>query len=314
MLKRLLLNHRGKGDEHVQILYNAQDISSYVEVVECVYETRCDHKISHLRIIFEDNQKFELYGMTCGDTIRVRDGSIDTKEMYINKICPANAGYEVVANPIRNAALLETNKKTWNTVKFKKLMCDLAQEMGLEIQFYKMPNTIYSKVEQSNDRNIAFAAKRALLEGCVITVYDGTLVVATQTYLEEQKTPDSLEVDGYEVSVKLQRKYKKCEIGNDDKKGKFTDTDGYGTLSYVMDISSKAEGNRFAKNLLKYFNGYAKMGCIAADELLDQYSAGSVTRIVSEDAPGISGKAFLYRVRHDIVNGHSKVWFRCVEV
>lgn len=297
----------------MEIFYNGKDISSHVETKECIYESRCDNTLSHLRISFEDNQQFDLYGMRNGDEIRVKDGSVDSKKMYINKVNPRGSVYEITANPIKQSVVAIRDKKIWKNVKFEKVLCDLAQKMNLSFEFYGIPNVIYANVEQDNERIVEFAARLARLEGCILTFFDGKLIVASCRYLAEQAVRNNFEIDNGDVSLTNKPLYSKCQVFDDGKEGSYSIQIEGGTLTCRMKLSSIKEGNRFAKNLLEYHNSSAKIGCITADDLLDQYSSGSYVTVVSKDYPRANGNALIYRMRHDLVHGYSKVWLRYQE-
>lgn len=298
----------------MEIQYKGKSIYSSVKVKECIYDSRCDSKVSHLRIVFQDgNHKFDSYGFEIGDKIRVKDGKIDTKTMFINEINPVNVGYEIVAHPIKKETMNESDAKRWKSVKFKKIMNDIAKKHGLKVQYFGAPNTKYKEIEQNNEKDIAFANRIAIIEGCIIVLFDGKMVVASNKYLSSQGGSEVFEIDEYDVSLKRGQEYKKCVVQGKDKTGKHIGQRGSGTITFSIEISSKAEGNRFAENLLDYNNRNAHTGCIVTDEVMDGYSGGTVVSIKSKDHPSASGDALIYRVRHDLINGKSKLWFRCLE-
>lgn len=297
----------------MELYYKGKNIYSDVKIKECIYDSRCDTHLSYLRIVFEDeNHKFDSYGIENGDEIRLKDGNIDTKKLYINNINPDNARFEIVAHPVMREAMEETDNKKWKSVKFKKIINDIATKHGLTTEYFGVENNQYKNIEQNNERDIMFAARMAILEGCIAVLFNGKLIVASKEYLKSQSV-DDFEIDNYNVVLKRKTEYKKCIVQGTEKTGKYTSASGSGTIIYRIEVSSKAEGNRFAENLLKYKNKNAHTGCVTTEELKDGYSGGTVVTIKSEDHPSAKGKALIDRVRHDLINGKSKIWFECLE-
>lgn len=297
----------------MKIVYNDKDIYKDVKIIECIYETRCDNQLSHLRMVFEDtNHEFDLYEIKQGEIIRVIDGQVDTKKMYINEINPSNIGYEIVAYPIRKERLKEKTKQEWKSIYLKKLANDIAKKHDLVAEYYGVDNRKYKKLQQDNEADISFIAKRAILEGCVLIFFDNKMILASQDYLASQELQE-FQIDDYDVSLKKGLDFKECEVIGEKTSAKYSKETGCGALTYNIEISTKAEGKRFAKNLLKYRNKDAYCGCIKIDEVMEMYSSGSVVLLKSENYPTARGKVLFYRIRHDLTNGKSKIWFRKME-
>jgi hypothetical protein len=198
-------------------------------------------------------------------------------------------------------------------VKFQKIINDIAKKHGMTVRYFGASNNKYKEINQNNEKDIMFINRLAILEGCMIAIFDGKIIVSSVDYLENQDDIGSFEIDDFGVTLKEGRNYKKCIVYDEEKSGKYTSQSGSGTLTFEMEMSSKAEGNRFAKNLLKYYNKNYRSGCVTTDEVMDGYSGGTVVKIESDDHPSCTGNALIYRVRHDLVNGKSKLWFRCLE-
>lgn len=298
----------------MELLYKGKNIYPDVKLKECVYDSRCDNHLSHLRIVFQDDDhSFDSYGISKGDEIQLKDGYVDTKKMYINEIKPVNAEYEIVANPVKKEVMQESDTKQWKSVKFKKVMCDIAQKHNMTVQFFGVSDNKYKKIEQNNEKDIQFAARMAMLEGCIIVIFDGKMIVASREYMERQNEEKTFEIDDYDVTLKKASKYRKCEVKGEKISGKYERKDGVGTLTYKIEISTKEEGNRFAKNLLTFKNEKAQTGIVVTDEVMDGYSGGTIVKVSSKDHPCVNGNVCITRVRHDLVNGKSKIWFRCLE-
>ena len=62
----------------MELQYKGKNIYPSVKLKECIYDSRCDLQLSHLRIVFQDdNHKFDSYGFKLGDKIRVKDNYVE---------------------------------------------------------------------------------------------------------------------------------------------------------------------------------------------------------------------------------------------
>ena len=108
------------------------------------------------------------------------------------------------------------------------------------------------------------------------------------------------------------KRYDKCIVTNGAVTGEYQASAGDKVLEkeILAKISSKAEADRFAKNLLRFYNKQLTKGVCYSGQLLTGYAAGSLVDIESEGAPSWNGYVFVTHVRHDLINRKSKMWFR----
>lgn len=300
----------------MNLMYNGVDIYSKVHIKECVYESYCCNHINYLRVLFEDSaHKFDAYGMRQNDLIRIVDGAIDTENMYIDTLHPINCGYEVVARSAKNGTLEKSTNKEWYKVKFKQVMKEIAERHALQCLFYGVTNRTYQVLVQNDEPDFEFASRIAVLEGCVIVIYNNKMIVASESYLENSVSNYNIDIDSYDVGIKRGVLYNSCTATDGSTQGTFQINDGFVAFRKKFDVlHGEEEAERFAMNLLRYRNKNSYIGVVISDELLYSISAGSVVNIISNDYVTANGTAFLYRVRHDLVKGISKIWFRkCLE-
>ena len=75
-------------------------------------------------------------------------------------------------------------------------------------------------------------------------------------------------------------------------------------------ISSQAEANRFAKNLLRFENKKMTTATCESDIFLPEYAAGSTITIETPGVKSWNGAVFCTHVRHDLMKARSKLFFR----
>lgn len=305
----------------VKLLYKGVDIYADIHVSECVYENYIINHLPKLRIVFDNSDyEFDTWSMKQNDSIRLLDDGIDTGRLYVNSIHPHNAGYELTASPLKALHINQRTTKEWKKITFRQVMEELAKRHTLQASFYGITtNQTYSYLLQNNERDFAFASRIATLEGCCIVLYNDTMIVAKERYLEGLEASE-MEIDEYlSCNITSTVPWSKCTVSDGNKiqasyQNEKANIIG-GEFYSVIDLAeSKVQVERYARNLLRHRNKNCYSGVLVSDELLQGYSAGSVVNIVSSDYPTAEGKAIIFRLRHDLVNGKSKVWFRkCLE-
>lgn len=303
----------------MRLLYKGVDIYKDVHISECVYESYITNHVNKLRVVFDNiDYEFDTWLMKQDDSIRVVDDKIDTGNLYVNSIRPHNAGYELIATPIRALHIDYRTTKQWKKITFKQVMKEIAKRHALQVSFYGVTtNQTYGCLLQNNERDFIFAARLAVLEGCCIVLYNDTMIVAKESYLEGQESSPMLLDEYLSCNITSTVLWGRCIVsdGNKIQASYQTQKADSGEFCSVIDlVDSKIQAERYAKSLLRYRNKNYYSGVLVSDGLLEDYSTGSVVNMISSDYPTANGRAIIFRLRHDLVNGKSKVWFRkCLE-
>ena len=148
-------------------------------------------------------------------------------------------------------------------------------------------------------------------------VYDGTLVLYVQSYLEGIPPAKTITItsDGdYSFVDHSARLYGSCRIERGLYQGNFR-VDNGGTRQYVPDmdipitISSQEEADRYAKNLLRSVNKGMLYGYFYG-RVMPEFAAASTANIENDRATSWNGHVFFTHIRNDYGKGRSKVFFR----
>lgn len=299
----------------MKIIYEGSDIYPEVSVNQCIYDSYGEQQGDVLKIMFNDTRDiWDSWSPTKKDKVSVELGTCKTGDMNIISIKPENGLMCLRASSIPGTYNNKSNK-SWQSVKFKQLCNEIASRHGLTCEFHGITDQLYEYVNQQNKEDFIFLEERCVLEGCAFLVYDGKLVVYSESHIETAGAVETLHIGNnvrFDYEDRSKDVYGICNVKN----GSVTGTYSSGINDRVFDkvltgkISSQAEADRFAMNLLRFENKNMTSGMCCADKYLPGYAAGTV---VALDAAGVSswnGPVLMTHVRHDMVRATTKLWFR----
>ena len=299
----------------MKLLYQGADIYNQVSVNTCIYDSYGEQRPDALRIVFNDgNNVWDNWGPSKGDTIQVILGACNTGKMYINEVKPENGKMSLRATSVPQGHN-EAYSKSWEYIHFKQICNEVASRHNLRCEFHGVEDQIYKYVKQQNKEDFIFLEERCVLEGCAFLVYDGKLVVYSESNLESKEPIGNLLITNtakFEYEDRSSDYYGKCNLKNGSLTGTYCVDDAGKTLTKVMDIliASQAEANRFAKNILRFENKKMTAAICDNDVFFPGYAAGSLINIKTPGVQSWNGKVFCSHVRHDLVKAKTKLFFR----
>lgn len=299
----------------IDVYYKGVDITDSVSINRCYHDMYAEGHADTLHIVFNDNEhKWDGWNPQTNDEIAVGYGAIKTGKMYVHKAKPTNGLFEIVATSAPTS-YKDKKSKAWQKVRFNIMAREIAQHHGLAFQSYGVEDVLYDYILQKNESDFAFLHKRCALEGCAFLVYDGTLVLYSQKYMEGLTTSEPLYVgidSDYSYCDKSGELFGSCSIEQGNYKGSYKAQNGADKVfipSLDVSLNSNVEADRYAKNLLREANKNAYSGYVYSS-ILTGYAAASMARLENERAPSWNGNIFLTHVRNDYGKGTSKLFFR----
>ena len=299
----------------MKLLYQGVDIYKDVSVNQCIYDSYGEQRPDALRIVFNDgNDVWDKWGPGKGDRIQIVLGACNTGKMYITEVKPENGKMTLRATSVPNGHN-DKYSKSWENIHFKQLCNEIASRHGLTCDFYYVQDQIYKYVNQQNKEDFLFMEERCVLEGCSFLVYNGKLVIYSEMDMETGKAGGNLIIPNtakFEYEDKPGNFYGTCFVKNGSITGTYSAGKNGKTLMKVMDlmVTSQAEANRFAKNILRYENKKMTAATCECDIFLPEYAAGSLINIKTQGVQSWNGKVFCTHVRHDLVKARTKLFFR----
>lgn len=301
----------------IQVHFRGVDITDSISINDCYHDMYCEGRSDTLHIRFNDPQnQWDVWQPKVGDEIAVSYGSIGTGKMFVDRTAAENGLYTIVAASIPPSAK-EGKNKAWQKIFLTQIGKEIAGNHGLSFRSYGVTDTQYEYILQTNETDFSFFQRICTLEGCAFLVYDGVLVMYSQTHMEGVEPSKTIVItsDGdYSFVDNSARLYGSCLIERGLYKGEYTAGNG-ATRRYVpeMDIpitmSSQDEANRYAKNLLRSVNKGMMYGYIYG-RVMPEFAAASTAALENYRAPSWNGNVFLTHIRNDYGKGQSKVFFR----
>lgn len=300
----------------MRILYNGADIYRDVSLHYAVHEMHAEKQADTLDLRFNDPRGvWSKWAPKPGDRIAFEHGSAKTGAMFIYTMKAENGLYTVraMSMPLSGA---EKRSKSWAAVHFIQLCGDAARRHGLSLKVYGVKDQVYTYMEQDNESDFAFLSRLSGLEGCQIVIYDGSLIVYREAYIEQQAPAGELRVGdagiyGYSSATGLA--YGSAEITGGNICGRYNDAhaeaDRVLRLPSPVRLNSPGEAARYAGGLLREANKYGMAGYVSK-KLTEGCAAGSVLTLKTSKASAWDGKIFVSKVRHDYVANKSAIYFR----
>ena len=296
--------------------YNGVDITNYLDINKAEFTDNAGGVIDSLEIIFNDPKElWDEWKPSKNDTISIKENGLYTGIMYIDELEKQRGAFMIRALSIPQKAK-NSNTQAWESVRFLEFATEIATRYGFNIETYGIENYLYYRVDQYEENDFAFLAKRCLLEGYMLKIADNKVIIYNESYVENQTatTIDSRYFDGnFKFISKSNDIYSKCELSCGSlSAGYETTTAVNGAILKFSDIYffSIGEGNRFAQNILRSKNKYEVTGRFAS-KLNTELAAGS--NITLTDCGSFNGKYICEQTRHNFMdNGRTNFKVRKV--
>lgn len=299
----------------IQLTYNGVDITGNVSINRCWHDMYASEKSDTLHIRVNDaDVLWDKWAPATGDEIRVDYGTISTGIMFVSNVIPQNGIYDIWAQSAPASGFAAQNK-AWQKVRLLQIGEEIAKRNGLSFVSYGVEDKLYSYVQQINESDFAFLSRRARLEGCSFLVYNKTLVLYSEPYMEAVPPTERLAVaiDGdYKYNDRRFGLYGSCVVESGMYSGEFAADNGVGRKfrpTNIGSIGSNLEAGRFAKNLLRFINKNCYSGFVRTN-ILPGYAAASTVMLSNARASSWDGTVFIDHIRNDYGTGKSKIFFR----
>ena len=301
------------------IIYNSVDITNSVQPVALTVTDNAGGKPDRISAAFADpDGMWNRWKPAKGDTIQVKEGGFDSGVMYIDQLTQTAGSFGLAALSITQESK-SARSQSWEDVRLMEIVTEIAARHGFTVQIYGIDNHHYDRVDQLEEPDFAFLARRSLIEGYALKISNRSLVIYDEL-TEEQKTADpklaTIRVNqmngGFRFESKSTDIFRKCivrsQYGGGYLEGVFEDTGINGpTVKHNLHSTNIAEADRWARGILRSYNKHQVTGFFTIN-LNTNFAAGTVVDI--HNTGMFDGKYFIDQLTHDLTNNRTRMTVR----
>lgn len=268
-----------------------------------------------LQIVFNDTfDQWRKWDLAKNDKIRIITDKIDTGDMYASSIKLDFGMYTIRALSTPAKSLNELSGIREN-INLSEVLSEISRELGYELVTYNITDYRYLYLERVNLNPFAYLEEILQKEGYLQKIFNNKLIVYSEKLLEQIEplvkvayedfiNPPSLNTSDAELLASAENIYQSRDSVI---KSKVLSGLNGRNRTFHFPVDSIGEGERFCKNIMRYFNKneYNGSGTISGSNI----TAG-ITIDLNGDFSEWQGKNFVYEVIHDLIYDRQTIKFR----
>ncbi len=300
----------------MDIIYENVDITNYVKVSSADIVENSGGESDYINISFSDTEgNWSKWMPKKGDSIEIQFDTFKSGKMFIGFLNSVSGTFTIKARslPFKKSSIFS---RSWENIRLKSLITDVANELGLEAVFYNIENYFFQRIDQINETGLNFVKRICIREGYISKVYDGKLIIYNERVMESEKpviilSPLDMKYDLSSDSFDL---YSSCSVRYLDEFGQelsylYSPSNApYGSKLKINElIFSRAESIRFSKNYLYNANKFENKGCIEIP-LNSKIASGNTIQII--DTGMFDGIYFVHKTIQKLNKNKSVLYVR----
>lgn len=288
----------------MQLIFEGKDITDYVDLRRADVVDKAGNELDSIEIYANDPESlWSKWRPAKNQVVELKNEGFTSGKMYLDEIGQQEGLMILKALPVKQQEK-QSNSRGWDNVTFLELAQEFAGRHGLQLKTYDIQNYTYRRVNQVETPDFAFLAGRCLLEGYVLKISNGSLIIYAEKYMEGQAPADTIYLQDFNGNFSYLDKatgiYGGCSIIFEDISYTFTAPGVYGPIIKVnqFPVYDLAEAQRYAANIIRSHNKFEKTLSFTA-ELNSKYTAGNTVEV--KGAGMADAKYFIYEARHRLL-------------
>ncbi|KPU42155.1 phage late control protein D [Oxobacter pfennigii] len=294
----------------MQLMYEDSNILGAVELNKADITDSAGGRADSMELIFNDSDTWSRWNPKKNDRIQIIDSGFDTGVMYADELEQRSGLFIIRALPFPQS-VKERNTKGWENVRFTEIVREITNKHGFKLQAFGIEDHFYNRIDQNEQADLKFLSFRCILEGYVLKISAGKVIIYNESYMENQasaRTINKNEFDGrYKFLSTSTHIYAGCRLTYGNYKSNYMPANAPAgpilKLSNIQ-VTSQTEADRYARNLLRFYNKHEYTGSftIKKDAGLAAGVNTNITGLGMSD-----GKYFLSSVVHRLVEGKTSI-------
>ncbi|WP_157833806.1 phage late control D family protein [Ruminiclostridium josui] len=273
----------------MNIIYEGVDITDSIEVSKADIIDNAGGIADSIDLRFADTEGlWSKWKPLKGHKINVLEGGFSSGTMFTDYISQSRGSIRLKGLSIPLEAKT-TKTKAWESIRLLGMAKEIAGRYGFVLETYGGVNDyLYERIDQINQADFEFLSYRCMLEGYVLKIWDGKVIIYDeQTYERKEPVKEIIleQLDGdYEFKTVSSGLFSSCSITSVTVSETITKEFKPSTapvgpiLKQKMFVSNLAEAERYCRGLLRYSNKTENIGRIKL-ELDPELAAGSCVDI-----------------------------------
>ncbi len=300
----------------MQLIIKDVDITASNQSMKvCKYTDYAGGHADVLQIVFNDTYDlWRKWGLAKNDKIRVIKNDIDTGDMYISKI-NIDTGYYAIRALSTPAKSLNESSGIRENIKLTEILSELSKELGFTLKTYYIADYLYIYTERINQNPVSYLEQILMREGYLQKIFNNTLIISSEKILENIRPKIIITYEDFinkpSFSTSDANIIASVENVYQHEKGlirSYTPSGLFGkSKKYNFPVTSIGEGERYCKNIMRYYNKYEFTG---EGNLSESKITAGITINLEGDFADWRGNNFVYEVTHDMLFDRQAVKFR----
>jgi hypothetical protein len=268
----------------VQLIYYGRDITGSVELNKVTITDNAGGISDSAELVFSDTEGlWSRWNPQKGETFEVKNDGFSSGLLYVDALEQQRGKFLLKGLSIpQNAKTAQT--KSWEEIRFLSLAGEIAGKYGYKLKTYGVQNWLYSRVDQIEQTDFEFLAYRCMLEGYILKINGGKMIIYDIDYLKMQAAQKVVYRDEllgeYFFKSSATGLYHSCVVRGNALQAEYTPNNAPAgpTLKKNLPAGNLAEARRWARGLLIYANQSENVGSIQV-HLDAGIAAGSMLEI-----------------------------------